>query len=99
MGAMSVLVGSWANAACRLHSGWLLKVGTITAATGVLRPVLDLKLAIWVSQKSAPRYSPAPQKVSPSDGSTTVLLKSPTRLSRVVLVPAATSTGVSIVPS
>src|SRR5260370_13528196 len=98
MRAMSVLVGSGAKAACRLHAVWLLKVGTMTEATGVLIPVLDLKLAIWVSQKSAPWYSPAPQKVSPSDGSTTVLLKSPTRLSGVVLVPAATRTGVSIVP-
>src|SRR5260370_37032333 len=98
MRAMSVLVGSWAKAACRLHSGWLLKVGTITEATGLLIPVLHFKLAIWVSQKSAPWYSPAPQKVSPSDGSSTVLLKSPTRLSGVVLVPAATRTAGSIGP-
>jgi hypothetical protein len=51
-----------------------------------------------VSQEFEPSYSFADQKVRPSDGSTEVSLKSPTRLSELVAVPAFASTGASIVP-
>jgi hypothetical protein len=90
---------SWAVAAIRPRIGWVNTAGEATPIDeGAVPRTLDLKPAICMAQESEPSYSFVDQKVRPSDGSTEVSLKSPTRLSGPVAVPAFASTGASIVP-